>query len=452
MNISIVGTGYVGLVTGVCLAIKGHEVISIEKRHDIIRKINNGVCPIYEPKLAELLSEAVKDKKLIATTDIEFAVNNTDITIVALDAPFKDDAIDLSNIESYIREIGSMLEEKESYHVVCIRSTVLPSTTQNNIKDFLEQASQKQAGSFGLAVNPEFLRQGSAVDDFMNPDRIIIGAYDDKSFDMVAEVYEDCFDVPILKTNLNTAEMIKYAANTLWASLESFSNEISGICESIGDIDALDILNGLITDKAIAIRNKNKYIIPGMVQYLRPSCGFGGGYLSSEIKGLIAGLTQKDYKAKILESVLEVNQKQPLKMINKLESILGDISNKKIAVLGISYMADTDDISESPAVIIINELLAKGALVYASDPQAIPNAKKELGDKSGLKLVKNCKDALRDADAVLIVTAWNEYKKLKPKDFVKLMKKAVIIDGKRIYDSEEMESLDIVYTGIGINK
>lgn len=452
MNISIVGTGYIGLVTGVCLAIKGHEVICIENRNDIIRKINNSVCPIYEPKLAELLTEAVKDKKLIATSDMEFAINNTDITIVALDADFKDDAIDISNIESCVSEIGSILEEKENYHVICIRSTVPPSTTQNIIKALLEQASQKPAGSFGLAMNPEFLRQGSAVDDFMNPDRIIIGAYDDKSFDIIAEVYEDSFDVPILKTNLSTAEMIKYAADSLWASLMSFSNELSGICESIGDIDALDIFNGLIMDKGIAIRNKSKYMIPGMVQYLRPGCGFGGGRLSREIKSLLAESIEKQYQAKVLESVLAVNQEQPLKLINKLENILGDIRSKKVAVLGIAYMAGTDDIRESPAKSIIMELLAKGAMVYAADPQAISNAKKELGNVDGLKLVKTYKEALRDAEAALLITAWDEYKKIKPKDFVKLMKRPVLIDGRRIYDKEEMESFDIVYSGIGIDK
>lgn len=451
MNISIVGTGYVGLVTGVCLAKKGHEVICIDGRHDIVRKINNSVCPIYEPKLAELLIEVVKDKKLIATSDMEFAVNNTDITMVAVDAPAKDDKIDLSYMESCIKKIGSILEDKENYHVVCIRSTVPPCTTECIIKAAIEKYSQKAEGSFGLAMNPEFLREGSAVDDFMNPDRIIIGAFDDKSFDIMAEVYENYFDTPILKTNLSTAEMIKYTTSSLFAAMMSFANEISNICENLGEVDAIDVFNGLIMDRRIAIRNKTKFILPGLTQYLRPGCGFGGSCLPKDVRTLINHSKENGYKPEILQAVMNVNVAQPLKIVSKLVDILGDIRNKKIAVLGIASMADTDNIQESPAIEIVRELLKKGALVYVADPQAISNAKRELGEAEGLKFVKKHKDALRDAEGALLITPWEDYKKLKPKDFVKLMKRPVLIDGRRIYNDEDMESFEVVYTGIGLD-
>lgn len=452
MNISIVGTGYVGLVTGVCLAKKGHEVICVDSKPETVRKINNMVCPIYEPKLPELLEEVVREKKLIATSDLEFAINNTEITIVAVGTPSRDGYIDLSYIENCLKEIGCILEDKEDYHVVCIKSTVVPSTTDKLGKTILEQSSQKQIGSFGLAMNPEFLREGSAVDDFMNPDRIIIGAYDDKSFDTMAEVYEDYFDVPIIKTNLRTAEMIKYTSNSLLASLISFGNEISNICESIGSIDAIDVFNGLVMDKRIAIRNKNKYILPGLVQYLKPGCGFGGSCFPKDVKALITHSKNNNYSPEILEAVLRVNEAQASKMIAKLESMIGDIKNRKIAVLGIAFKPDTDDIRESPAIKMIRELLSKGCRVYATDPQAMSNAKKELGEADGLKLVKNYKDALRDAEAVLLITEWSEYKKIKPKEFAKLMKRPVVIDGRRIYDKEEMEAFDIIYSGIGLDK
>lgn len=451
MNISIVGTGYVGLVTGVCLAQKGHEVICVDKKSDIIKKINNMICPIYEPKLPEMLEEAVKEKRLIATSDLEFAVNNSDVTIVAVGTPFNSGAIDLSYIETCVKEIGSILEDKEAYHVVCIKSTVVPSTTDSMVRKLLEEASQKKAGCFGLAMNPEFLREGCAVDDFMNPDRIVIGAYDDKSYELMSEIYKDCFDAPILKVNLRTAEMIKYTSNSLLAAMISFANEVSNICEGIGSIDAIDVFNGLILDKRISIRSKSKVLLPGLVQYLKPGCGFGGSCFPKDVKALVTHSIQNNYNPEMLEAVLRINEIQPTIMIKKLEELIGNVKDKKIAVLGIAFKADTDDIRESPAIKIIKELLEKGSVVYATDPQAIANTKKELKGIEGLKLVKNYREALCDADAVLLVTAWDIYKKIKPKDFIKLMKRAVVVDGRRIYDKKEMEELDIAYSGIGIN-
>ncbi len=452
MNISIVGTGYVGLVTGVCLAKKGHDVICVDKKPDIIKKINNMICPIYEPKLTEMLEEVVREKRLIATSDLEFAINNSEVTIIAVGTPFKAGAIDLSYIENCAKEIGSILEDKDAYHVVCIKSTVVPSTTDGIVKKLLEETSQKIVGSFGLAMNPEFLREGCAVDDFMNPDRIVIGAYDDKSYETMAGIYRDCFNAPILKVNLRTAEMIKYTSNSFLAAMISFGNEISNICESVGDIDSIDVINGLILDKRISIRNKSKILLPGIAQYLKPGCGFGGSCFPKDVKALVTHSIQNKYNPEMLEAVLKINEIQPTRMIKKLEELIGDIKDKKIAVLGIAFKADTDDIRESPALIIIKELLEKGALVYATDPQAIVNTKKELSGIEGLKLMKNYREALSDADAALLVTAWDIYKKIKPKDFIKLMKRAVVVDGRRIYDKKEMEKSEIVYSGIGIDK
>lgn len=452
MNISIVGTGYVGLVTGVCLASKGHEVICVDKKSDIIKKINKMICPIYEPKLPEMLEAAVRNKRLIATSDLEFAIKNSEITIIAVGTPFTSGAIDLTYIENCVKEIGSVLEDKEAYHVICIKSTVVPTTTDGIVKKLLEETSQKKAGSFGLAMNPEFLREGCAVDDFMNPDRIVIGAYDDKSYEAMEKIYKNNFETPILKVNLRTAEMIKYTSNSLLAAMISFGNEISNICESIGGIDAIDVFNGLILDKRISIRNKSKLLQPGLVQYLRPGCGFGGSCFPKDVKALVSHSIQNNYNPQMLEAVLKINETQPTRMVKKLEELMGNINGKKIAVLGIAFKADTDDIRESPAIKIIKELLEKGSAVYATDPQAIANAKKELGCIEGLKFVNSYREALYDADAALLVTAWDIYKKIKSRDFIKLMKRAVIIDGRRIYDKKEMEKAEIIYSGIGIDK
>jgi len=449
MRISVVGTGYVGLVSGVCLASLGHDVICVDKKTEIVNKINNFISPIFEPKLEEMLEKVIKLKKLHATTDISWAVKNSEITIIAVGTPFKDGAIDLSYIKESAKEIGMQLAGKNEYHVVCVKSTVVPGTTDTIVRTAIEEASGKKIGGFGLAMNPEFLREGCAVDDFMMPDRIVIGAFDDQSFHVMAKVYNTVFDDPIIRTNLRTAEMIKYTSNALLANLISFSNDISNICESIGGIDAIEVFKGLIQDKRIVVKTKGEAVFPGLTQYLKPGCGFGGSCFPKDVKALVTHSTAHAYYPKILEAVLAINEQQPSKMVEKLEKLIGDVQNKKIAVLGVAFKPETDDIRESPAIKIIKILLEKGATVFACDPKAINSAAKEL-ESEFLVLTNDYQEVLKDAEGVLLITPWESFIRIKPEEFSRLMKKPVIVDGRRVYDKLEMESHGLIYTGIGI--
>jgi UDPglucose 6-dehydrogenase/GDP-mannose 6-dehydrogenase len=449
MKISIIGTGYVGLVTGVCLAYKGHEVICVDKKTEIVETINSTISPIFEKGLSEMLKLVVSEKKLRASSDSTYAINNSDITIIAVGTPFNKGEIDLSYIKECAREIGEALAQKDTYHVVCVKSTVVPGTTDTFIKEKIEEASNKKIGDFGLVMNPEFLREGCAVDDFMMPDRIVIGTLDDASFKVMASVYKDYFDAPIIKTNIRTAEMIKYTSNAFFANLISFSNEISNICESIGGIDALDVFNGLKLDKRIALKRYKKDVYPGLIQYLKPGCGFGGSCFPKDVKALLTHSKKNSYQPDILEAILKVNELQPAKMVKKLEDSLGNLNKKKIAVLGIAFKPETDDIRESPAISIIKLLLGKGAIVVAVDPEALSNTAKEIDDKN-LILAENYTDALKDAEGALLVTSWEEYKNIKACEFKSLMNIPLVVDGRRVYDKSKMYNANIKYTGIGI--
>lgn len=449
MRISIIGTGYVGLVSGICLAFQGHDVICVDKKTEIANEINNSISPIYEPKLDHMLNQVICEKKLYACTDTNWAIENSDVTIVAVGTPFKNDAIDLTYIKQCAREIGTALVEKTSYHTVCIKSTVVPGTTDTIVREIIEETSHKKVGSFGLAMNPEFLREGCAVDDFMMPDRIVIGAYDDLSFDSIASIYKEVFDAPIIKTNLRTAEMIKYTSNSFLANLISFSNDISNICECIGGIDAIDVFDGLILDKRIVVKNDYKQLYPGLVQYLKPGCGFGGSCFPKDVKALLTHSKANAYDAVSLEAILAINELQPLKMVEKLEKFIGDLNGKKIAVLGIAFKPETDDIRESPAIKIIHILLEKGAFVSACDPKALSNAAKEL-EHDRLTYEENYIETLQDAEGALLVTAWESYKCIEADEFKNLMKNAVLIDGRRVFDKQEMKSCSVKYSGIGL--
>lgn len=448
MRISIVGTGYVGLVSGVCLASVGHDVICIDKREDIVNKINSSVSPIYEPKLEEMLNVVIKEKKLSASADISWAMKNSEITIIAVGTPYKDGAIDLSYIKECAREIGVELAAKNEYHVICVKSTVVPGTTDTVVRAVIEEASNKKAGSFGLAMNPEFLREGCAVDDFILPDRIVIGAYDERSFEAMASLYE-IFDAPIIKTNLRTAEMIKYTSNAFLANLISFANDISNICESIGGIDAMDVFSGLILDKRIAVSVEGKTIYPGLTQYLKPGCGFGGSCFPKDVKALMSHSINHFYYPKTLDAILSINELQPKKMIEKLEGLIGEIRGKKIAVLGVAFKPDTDDIREASAIKIIKILLEKGAKVFACDPKALANTAKEIENEM-LFLSEDYRDALSDAEGALLVTSWQSFMDIKPSEFIQLMKTPAVVDGRRVYDRKVMLEAGLQYTGIGI--
>lgn len=448
MNISIIGTGYVGLVTGVCLAKKGHKVICVDKIQSVVDSINNGITPIYEKNLNEFLIDVLGDK-LEATTDIKYAVENSEISIIAVGTPFTEGKIDLEYVKEAAYDIGMVLKEKKDYHVVCVKSTVIPTTTDTIVLNILEVASGKKLGEFGLVMNPEFLREGNAVEDFMNPDRIIIGTIDDTSFDVFSKIYKDYFSAPIIRTNTRTAEMIKYATNALLATLISFSNEISAISEEIGDIDSLEVLEGVHMDRRLSVNIDGKLIKPDIVKYLKPGRGFGGSCFPKDVKSIISFSESLGYVPRILKSVIEVNDFQTERLLNLLKEKIGELNSKSITVLGLSFKPGTDDIRESQSIKLIKSLQEKGALIKCYDPVAIENAKKELKDYSNIEYFDIYKDALVNADAAVIMTDWDVISSIGYDEFKKLMNNPVVIDGCRIFDKKEAQSNDINYVGIG---
>lgn len=450
MKISVIGTGYVGLVTGVCLASKGHQIICIDKQSEIVNTINNKKSPIYEPGLQELLENVIEKGNLVATTDLETAVTNTDISIISVGTPYGDGKIDLRFIEYAALEIGNVLKEKKGYHVICVKSTVIPTTTDTLVKNILEDTSGKNAGEFGLAMNPEFLREGKAVEDFMYPDRIVIGAYDKESFETMKQIYKDYFDAPIMRVNLRTAEMIKYTANALLATLISYSNEVSVICEKVGNIDVKEVLEGVTLDKRFNPRVNNQLINPGMVSYLRAGCGFGGSCFPKDVQALSAFSKELGYSPPMIQATLDINNAQPYRLIERLQESLGTLENRKIVVLGLSFKPETDDIRESPSLTIIKELLAKKAKVIAVDPVAIDNTKKKFPQNDSLYYSVDYKNALKGAEAAILVTPWLDFINISPQEFKELMKEPIVVDGRRVFDKSAYEAAGVQYIGVGL--
>lgn len=451
MRISIVGTGYVGLVTGLSLASLGHKVICVDKDTKKVNKINKGESPFYEPGISELLKKMLLKKTFYATENLEESVLESEITIIAVGTPSVNDQIDLSFIEKAAQQIGAALKEDNKYHIVAVKSTVLPGVTEQIVKPLLEKYSQKKIGeNIGLCMNPEFLREGSALEDALQPDRIVIGQIDDKSGKEFAKIYSK-FSFPKIFTNLWTAELIKYAANSLFATLISFANEISRISESTNKIDVVDVWKGVHLDKRLSPVVGNKQIKPGMLNYILSGCGFGGSCFPKDIQALASFADHQKVEAKLIKSVIEVNKTQPHRMILLLKKALGEnLKGKRIVVLGLSFKPNTDDVRESPAFPIIEELISEGAKVICHDPMAykeyVPSKLKDLP----VNLAGSVNEALKNADAAMVITGWDEYVKLTSQFFKKTMNKPIIIDGRRIYDKTIFMKAGIIYKGIGL--
>ena len=288
----------------------------------------------------------------------------------------------------------------------------------------------------------------SAIEDFMNPDRIVIGANDDKSFSIMKELYDVFKGAPILRTGLRTAEMIKYTANSLLALLISFSNEIANISETIGNIDVKEVLTGVSLDRRLNPRIDNTLVNPGILAYLAAGCGFGGSCLPKDIKSLMAFSEKTGYVPEIIKAAIKVNEIQPVKLVGRMEREVGDLSNKKIVVLGLAFKPETDDIRESPAIKITERLLEKKANVFACDPIAIENMRRL--KPLNVNYCADYREALKDADACVLVTKWKEYESIQPKEFKQLMRTPVVFDGRRSYDKDLFESFGIKYFGIGL--
>lgn len=445
MKVSIIGTGYVGLVTGVCLAEKGHNVICVDVAAEKVEKINRGVPTFHENGLEELLKKNL-DAGVRATTELKAAVTGTDLTMIAVGTPFDGTEIDLSFVKNAAREIGEALRHKTGYHLVVVKSTVVPGTTDDVVLPLLESASGKKAGrDFGVGMNPEFLTEGEAIEDFMRPDRIVLGGIDERSIDLLAELYRPFPNIPQLRTNTRTAEMIKYASNALLAAMISFSNEIGNLCAGIGGIDVVDVMKGVHLSKYISvILPGGERHMPAIEGFLAAGCGFGGSCLPKDVKALIAHGEKFGAPMRLLDSVIKINKQQHMKVIGLLKKHFPSLSGVRVAVLGLAFRPNTDDMRESPAIPIVRELISLGASVLAYDPAAQNEARKVFGDRN-IRYVASARDAVEAAQAVVLVTRWDEFRSL-PDYFSRMEQQPVFVDGRRLIDRAAVRN----YEGIGL--
>jgi len=441
-SISIVGTGYVGLSTAVGFATKGCKVIALTHNQEKAELINKGIPPFYEHGLKESLQKVVGNGYLKCTLNREEAILNTDVTFIATATPSQPNgSINLQHIKNSSREVAEILNKKDAYHLVVVKSTVIPGTTLNIVKPILEKHSNKKCGTnFGLCMNPEFLREGSALHDTLNPDRIIIGEYDKKSGDTLESLYRDFYGEktpPIIRTNLPTAELIKYANNAFLATKISFINTIANICQKVSETDVTIIAKAIGLDKRINS------------QFLNAGLGYGGSCFPKDIKALIAFSKNLGYNPPLLKAIQQTNQAQPQQAIKLVKKHLGTLKNKRIAILGLSFKPNTDDMREARSIPIINQLLKQGAKITAYDPAAIPNAKTIFKNK--IKYTSSAIQCLKDSDCCILVTEWDIFKKLTPEDFTKNMKQPILIDGRRIYNPKQF-SQKLKFEAIGLGK
>ncbi|MDQ1251745.1 MAG: UDPglucose 6-dehydrogenase [Euryarchaeota archaeon] len=421
MKISIIGSGYVGAVTAACFADAGHEIICVDIDEKKVQQINDGIPPIYEDGLEELLKKYA-EKSLIATTDYEYAVLNTDISFICVGTPSEEDgSINLSIVRLAAESIGFALAKKKGYHVVVVKSTVVPETTEKFVLPILEEKSGKIAGKdFGVAMNPEFLREGKAVYDFKHPDKIVIGSIDTRSGNLVSELYRN-FDCEITNTNPRTAEMIKYVNNSFLATKISFSNEIGNICKKL-KIDTYEVMKAVGKDNRIS------------PLFLNSGAGFGGSCFPKDVLALISKAKDIGYSPILLESVIAVNENQPLLMTELLQKKIRNLKGKKIAVLGLAFKNDTDDIRESRAIPVIAELLRLEAEVSAYDPLAVENMRRVFPT---INYQSSAKEAMMGADACLVMTEWDEFRKLDPE--FEAMKSKIVIDGRKVITAKGID-------------
>jgi len=445
MKVSVIGTGYVGLVTGVCLAEKGHQVVCVDSDREKVDKINQGTAPIYEKDLEELLKKNIH-VNLEATTDLEKAVVGTDVSFITVGTPFDGDKIDLSCVKEVSSQIGKALQHKSTYHSVVVKSTVVPGTTDEIVVPITEEESGKKDGvEFGVAMNPEFLREGDAIQDFMFPDRIVLGGTDEKCLNTLVELYSVFDGVDWIITNNKTAEMIKYTANSLLATMISFSNEIGNLCAAKGGIDVVEVMKGVHLDKRLSpLLPNGDRILPLFTSYLEAGCGFGGSCFPKDVRALLAFGKRYGSSMPLLEAVIQINDQQPQQVLSLLKKHFPLLEGVRIAILGLAFKPGTDDMRESAAIPIVRDLLAQEVKIKAYDPLAIHEAQKLFNNHD----IVFCNDLVRtieDVQAIVLLTRWEEFKRI-PELLINLNPQPLFVDGCRMLDKNSIER----YEGIGL--
>jgi UDPglucose 6-dehydrogenase len=441
MNIAVIGTGYVGLVTGTCFAETGNSVMCVDIDEEKVKKLSSGKITIFEPGLEKLFERNSKEGRLKFTTSLAEGIKNARVIFLALPTPpGEDGSADLRYVLDVAGKMGKLLK-KGSYKIVIDKSTV-PVGTADKVKSTILKSAQKSGIEnpeklFDVVSNPEFLREGVAVDDFMKPDRVVIGTSSEKAKKILGELYGPFVRQgnPIIYMDEKSAELTKYAANSFLATKISFMNEIAQLCEKLGaDVDM--VRKGIGSDERIGRR------------FLFPGIGYGGSCFPKDVKALVKSSQQTDYQFKILEAVMEVNEDQKIHLIPKIETYFkNNLKGKKIALWGLAFKPNTDDIREAPALYIIKELLKMDATVVAYDPEAMPNVKKELGDK--IIFAEGQYEALEQTDALIIATEWSEFRTPDFNKIKSLMKKPVIFDGRNLFQLYQMEECGFHYESVG---
>ncbi len=438
MKIAVIGTGYVGLVTGTCFAETGNTVTCVDIDVNKINKLNSGKLTIYEPGLEKLFLRNQKEARLHFTTNLKEGITDAQIIFLALPTPpGEDGSADLKYILGVADELGKIIS---NYVIIIDKSTVPVGTADKVYAAIAKSLPTGQAGAtvpFDVVSNPEFLREGVAVDDFMKPDRVVIGTSSDRAKKTLNELYLPFVRQgnPIIYMDEKSAELTKYAANAFLATKITFMNEIANLCEKFGaDVDM--VRKGIGSDERIGRR------------FLFPGIGYGGSCFPKDVQALAKSAADVNYEFKILEAVMEINEKQKLNLIPKIKAYFNnELKGKKIALWGLAFKPNTDDIREAPALSIINALLREGAVITAYDPEAMPNVKALLADK--IKFTDRQYDALQDADALVIATEWSEFRTPDFNNMISLLKNKVIFDGRNLFDLTKMEELGFHYESVG---
>ncbi len=435
MNITVIGTGYVGLVTGTCFAETGNDVVCVDIDQAKVKKLTSGQITIYEPGLEKIFLKNQKDERLSFTTSLSEGIKNAQVIFLALPTPpGEDGSADLKYILGVAKELGSLIEQGD-YKVIIDKSTV-PVGTAEKVRQAL-MSNGGIEGTFDIVSNPEFLREGVAVEDFMKPDRVVIGTTSEKAKIILSELYAPFVRQgnPVIYMDEKSAELTKYAANSFLAMKITFMNEIAQLCELLGaDVDM--VRRGIGSDERIGKR------------FLFPGIGYGGSCFPKDVLALATSSTEVGYNFKILEAVINVNEKQKLHLIPSIKAYFNnELRGKKIALWGLAFKPNTDDIREAPALYLIEAILSAGATIAAFDPEAMQNVKQLVGDR--ISFVENQYEALQDADALVIATEWSEFRTPNFDRISSLLRNKVIFDGRNLFDLNKMGDLGYHYVSIG---
>ncbi|MBA7646420.1 UDP-glucose 6-dehydrogenase TuaD [subsurface metagenome] len=432
-KVSILGTGFIGLCSAACFAGKDIQVLASTHNEKKVKMINEGKAPFYEADLQEMMDDikANKPELLQCLLDPVKAVLETDISMITQGTPMREDkSIDLGYIESTAREIGEALKQKDKYHLIVVRSTVVPGTTRSLVGKIITEVSGMVPGKdFGLCMQPEFLAEGRSIEDTLRPDRIIIGEIDERSGAMLQEFYEYFYgdhlqNCPMLRMNLESAELVKYGNNCLLSTKISYANEFANFAELVPNVDVAQVMKGVGLDYRLNSR------------FLNAGVGFGGSCFHKDVDAIKAWSKSKGYTSRLLEAVLGINDDQAIHIVDMAEQLAGKLAGKKVALLGLAFKPGTDDMREAASIRVINELRKRGITdIIGYDPKANKTAEVEMGDK--IKYAESIEEVLKNSECAILITEWDEFKNLTPEDFKKSIIGPNLVDGRRLFDYDE---------------